>query len=230
MRVLITAGGTEEPVDGVRCLTNNSTGTTGGVLAQFFAERGAEVLLLHAVRARLTQIPVARETFVTFADLERALEHHLSVRDWDVVVHLAAVGDYSVASIEVDGQRIPTGGEGKIASGREVVIRLAPNPKLIDSLKLWSRNRAVRVVGFKFTNEPDSKKRRAQVLALLERGVADFVVHNDAREIDDQRHLATIHDRQGPVVQSETKDQLAEELWHVLIAGDTTHLGQERDQ
>jgi phosphopantothenoylcysteine synthetase/decarboxylase len=229
MRILITAGGTEEPVDGVRCLTNNSTGTTGGVLARFFAERGAEVLLLHAARARLNEIPVARETFVTFADLERALEHHLSARDWDVVVHLAAVSDYSVASIEVDGQRIQTGGEGKIGSGREVILRLAPNPKLIDSLKKWSRNRAIRVIGFKFTNEPDPQERRAQVLALLERGVADFVVHNDAHEIDDERHLATIHDLRGTVVRSETKDELAEQLWQVLIARDRTRLGQERN-
>lgn len=229
MRILITAGGTQEPVDGVRCLTNNSTGTTGGVLAGFFAERGAEVLLLHAARARLTQIPVERETFVTFADLERALEHQLSARDWDVVVHLAAVGDYSVASIEVDGRRIQTGGEGKIGSGREVILRLAPNPKLIDSLKKWSRNRAIRVIGFKFTNEPDPQRRRAQVLALLERGVADFVVHNDAQEIDDERHLATIHDLRGPVVRSETKDELAEKLWQVLIARDRTRLGQERN-
>jgi phosphopantothenoylcysteine synthetase/decarboxylase len=230
MRVLVTAGGTEEPLDGVRCLTNRSTGTTGGVLARFFAERGADVLLLHAARAPLVGTAVERETFVTFADLERALENHLSGCDWDVVVHLAAVGDYSVASIEVDGQRIPTGGGGKIGSDREVVIRLTPNPKLIDSLKIWSRNRAIRVVGFKFTNEPDPSKRRAQVQALLEREVADFVVHNDAREIDDERHRATIHDRRGPVVQSETKEQLAENLWQVLIAGDTAHLGRERDQ
>lgn len=230
MRVLMTAGGTEEPLDGVRCLTNISTGTTGGVLARFFAERGAEVLLLHAARARLAQIPVARETFVTFADLGRALEHHLSAYDWDVVVHLAAVGDYALASIEVDGQRVAVGGEGKIGSGHEVVMRLAPNPKLIDSLKKWSRNQALRVVGFKFTNEPDQQKRMAQVMALLERGVADFVVHNDALEIDNERHLATIYDRRGSIVQSETKDQLAEKLWQLLIAGDTTHLGQERGQ
>jgi hypothetical protein len=60
--------------------------------------------------------------------------------------------------------------------------------------------------------------------------VADFVVHNDALEIDNERHLATIYDRRGSIVQSETKDQLAEKLWQLLIAGDTTHLGQERGQ
>lgn len=221
MRVLITAGGTEEPLDGVRCLTNSSTGATGGALARFFSERGAEVLLLHAERAPLANVAVERETFVTFADLGRALEDQLSTRDWDVVVHLAAVGDYSVASLEVDGREIPPAGEGKVASGHEVVVRLAPNPKLIDSLKRWSRNPAVRVVGFKLTDEPDAESRAAQIRALLDRGVADLVVHNDVREIDARCHLTTIHDRQGPIIHTETKQHLAAELWRLLAAGES---------
>lgn len=222
MRILITAGGTEEPLDGVRCLTNRSTGATGGVLARYFAERGAEVLLLHAERAQLANIAVERATFVTFADLGRALEDHLSTHDFDIVVHLAAVGDYSVASLEVDGREIPLRGEGKVGSGHEVVIRLAPNPKLIDSLKKWSRNPAVQVVGFKLTDEPDAEIRAAQVRALLDRSAADLVVHNDVREIDDRHHLATIHDRRGPLVRTETKQHLAQELWRLVAAGEAT--------
>jgi phosphopantothenoylcysteine synthetase/decarboxylase len=218
MRILVTAGGTEEPVDGVRCLTNSSTGATGGVLARFFAECDAEVLLLHAARAQLSGIAVDREAFVTFADLGRALEHHLSSRDWDAVVHLAAVSDYSVASIEVDGSEVSPEGSGKIGSGHEVVIRLAPNPKLIDSLKTWSRNPSIRVVGFKLTDEPDPARRVDQVRTLLARGVADLVVHNDVREIDEVRHLATIHDSEGQILQTETKEQLAKELWRLLAA------------
>ena len=83
MRVLVTAGGTEEHVDGVRRLTNLSTGATGAVIARHFAEQGAEVLLLHAERASLGDIPVERETFVTFCDLEAALRRRLAERDWD---------------------------------------------------------------------------------------------------------------------------------------------------
>ena len=218
MKILITAGGTEEPVDGVRCLTNSSTGATGGVLARFFAERGAEVLLLHAARAQLADIAVEREEFITFADLARTLEDLLVNRDWDAVVHLAAVSDYSVASVEVDGKEMTPGAEGKLGSGREVVIRLLPNPKLIDNLRKWSRNPAIRIVGFKLTDEPDPGRRSAQVKALLERGVADLVVHNDIHEIGGERHLATIHDRQGAIVRTETKQQLAEKLWRVLAA------------
>jgi len=216
MKILITAGGTEEPVDGVRRLTNTSTGATGGVLARSFAEHGAEVLLLHAARAPLESVAVERDTFVTFDDLEKALRRHLGAFDWDAIVHLAAVSDYSVASIEVDGRSVPHGDEGKIGSGREVVIRLTPNPKLIDSLKTWSRNKAIRVIGFKLTNDPDAADRAARVRALLDRAGIDFAVHNDLGDMTADLHPAEIWSRRGPLVQTTTKEELAEALWALL--------------
>jgi phosphopantothenoylcysteine decarboxylase/phosphopantothenate--cysteine ligase len=217
MRVLVTAGGTSEPVDGVRRLTNTSTGRTGAIIAREFIDAGAEVLLLHAAGSSLPGVTVHTETFVSFEDLEKALKRHLSGTQWDAVIHLAAVSDYSVASVEIDGE--PANGVGKISSGREVVIRLRPNPKLIDGLARWSRNPDVRVVGFKLTNEPDPVSCLDQVSALLDRGAADFVVHNDLSEINGDRHLATIHDRRGVVARTETKEQLARELWRLLANG-----------
>jgi len=220
LRILVTAGGTEEPVDGVRRLTNLSTGATGGVLARHFAERGAEVLLLHAERAVPSEAPSEQQTFVTFADLEAALRQILSERRWDAVVHLAAVSDYSIASVEVDGRKIPVDDQGKIGSDSEVVIRLQPNPKLIDSIKQWSRNPGPLVVGFKLTNDSDPVVREAQVRRLLDRGTTDLVVHNDLRDINDVKHHATIFDSRGPLVRTETKEQLARELFRLMTNGD----------
>lgn len=216
MRILITAGGTEEPVDGVRRLTNTSTGATGGMIARIFAEHGADVLLLHAERAPLDSIEVERDTFVTFTDLENALRGHLGAEDWDAVVHLAAVSDYAVAGINIDGRTVPHGNEGKISGGHEVVIRLTPNPKLIDSLKLWSRNRGIRIIGFKLTNDPDPPARAARVRKMLDRGTIDYAVHNELSEITAQRHPAEIWSRQGPLVRTVTKEELAEALWTLL--------------
>jgi phosphopantothenoylcysteine decarboxylase/phosphopantothenate--cysteine ligase len=219
MRVLVTAGGTEEPLDGVRRLTNVSTGATGGALASALSERGAEVLLLHAERAAASRLAVERESFVTFADLERLLRRHLAARDWDAVIHLAAVSDYHVDSIEVDGRVVEPGGSGKIGTGREVVIRLAPNPKLIDSLRSWSRNSQITVVGFKLTDDPDAESRLRQVRALVDRGVADLVVHNDIREIDSECHLATIYRGETVVARTASKAELAAELWRQIEGG-----------
>jgi phosphopantothenoylcysteine synthetase/decarboxylase len=219
MRVLVTAGGTEEPLDGVRRLTNFSTGATGGVLARVFAERGAEVLLLHAERATLEDVSLERESFLSFAELEGALRRLLGERSWDVVVHAAAVGDYRVVSLEVDGRPVCAGGRGKIGTAAELLIRLRPNPKLIDSLRSWSRNPDLRVVGFKLTDDPDTASREDQVRALLARGVADLVVHNDLSEIDRDRHMATIYSPEGVVARAADKRGLAGELYRLLNGG-----------
>jgi len=219
MKILVTAGGTEEPVDGVRRLTNTSTGATGGVLARHFADCGAEVLLLHAERASLAELDLERDTFVTFADLEAALRRHLGGHNWDAVVHLAAVSDYSVASLEVDGRRVAHGDRGKIGSGLDVIIRLAPNPKLIDSMKSWSRNPSIQIVGFKLTNQLDQAKRAAQVQALLDRGTTDLVVHNDLSEIEGEDHKAEIWNPKGPVARTTTKTELAHALFELLHKG-----------
>lgn len=216
MKILVTAGGTDEPVDGVRRLTNVSTGATGGVLARRLNELGAEVLLLHAERAQLDTIDVERDTFVTFADLEAALRRHLGRSNWDAVVHLAAVSDYAIASIEVDGHEVPHGNHGKIDSGAEVLIRLKPNPKLIDSLRSWSRNSEIQVVGFKLTNNPGPAAREKKIRALLARGATDLVVHNDLSEITSDRHPAEVWSPLGPLARTETKDELAEVLFDLL--------------
>lgn len=226
MRVIVTAGGTEEPIDGVRRLSNVSTGATGGIIARTFAERGAEVLLLHAERAALQGPGLERDTFTTFADLEAALRRDLGESDWDAIIHLAAVADYSVASVEVDGSTVVHGNRGKIGSGRGVVIRLAPNPKIIDSLRTWSRNKKIRVVGFKLTNTPDPAVRVAEIRALLDRGTTNLVVHNDLSEIAGACHPAEIWTADGPIVRTETKTELALALFDLLQEGRNTGGGR----
>jgi len=219
MRVLVTAGGTEEPIDGVRRLTNVSTGATGAALARHFAARGAEVLLLHAARAAVGDQACEREPFTTFEDLEVALRRLLAARTFDVVVHAAAVGDWAVAAVELDGKAWDHRARGKLEGGRELVLRLRPNPKLIDSLRAWSANPALTVVGFKLTDEPDREARSEKARALLARGAADLVVHNDLSEIAGSRHRATIHGPAGVLAVAESNEGLAEMLIAILEKG-----------
>ena len=73
MKVLVTAGGTVEPLDGVRRLSNTSTGATGLALAREFAARGDEVVLLHAEGVNAGNLPVEQESYLTFDDLAAAL-------------------------------------------------------------------------------------------------------------------------------------------------------------
>lgn len=177
LRILVTSGGTAEPIDAVRVLTNLSTGATGARLAEDFARSGHEVVLLRAAGARPAG-GVREATFTTFADLDRKLAALLAAEEFDAIIHAAAVGDFSVAAVEVEGVRQPVG-DGKLGSGAAPTLRLHCNPKLLPTLRARSRRRDVRVIGFKLTRGAAAAEREAAVAALFGDGAVDFVVHND---------------------------------------------------
>jgi phosphopantothenoylcysteine decarboxylase / phosphopantothenate---cysteine ligase len=94
-RVVVSAGGTREPLDPVRFLGNRSSGKQGYALARAAAERGAEVVLV-------SSSSLAAPDGVTVVPVETALELQVAVtdavRDADVVVMAAAVADFRPAS------------------------------------------------------------------------------------------------------------------------------------
>jgi phosphopantothenoylcysteine decarboxylase / phosphopantothenate---cysteine ligase len=90
-RVLVSAGGTREPLDSVRFLGNRSSGRMGAAIAEEARRRGAEVTLLAANLAVPPPGDVAVVDTPTAADLEREA---LARSDADVIVMTAAVADY----------------------------------------------------------------------------------------------------------------------------------------
>jgi phosphopantothenoylcysteine decarboxylase/phosphopantothenate--cysteine ligase len=178
LRVLVTSGGTAEPIDGVRVLTNTSTGRTGAGIAGHLAGCGHEVVLL---RAR-TAVPAAgcrEEIFFTFAELDAALSRLLGREHFDAVIHAAAVGDFGIEAVVV-GDRSGPPGAAKLESGAApVTLRLRSNPKLVDSLRARSRNPALQVVAFKLTNGATAAAADLAVRTLFGHSGADWVVHND---------------------------------------------------
>lgn len=219
LRVLITSGGTNEPIDGVRVLTNSSTGATGALLADHFARAGHQVVLLRARNAVAPAATCDQETFGSFADLDAALARRLSGADFDAVIHAAAVSDFSVESIEIDGKKRPPG-DGKLPSGVTPTLHLRPNPKLLDTVRARSRNPRVHVVAFKLTRGADEPATRAAIDALLATGAADLVVHNDlARRAADGAFPADIWQRDGTLAaHCPDRAQIATELEKLLTA------------
>ena len=105
-RVLVTAGGTREPLDSVRFLGNRSSGKMGVALAEEAARRGASVTLLYANGSVPPPAGVEVVATPTAADLAREA---LARADADVVFMAAAVADYR-PSEPVTGKR-PKGQE-----------------------------------------------------------------------------------------------------------------------
>ncbi|WP_298180148.1 bifunctional phosphopantothenoylcysteine decarboxylase/phosphopantothenate--cysteine ligase CoaBC [Saccharomonospora sp.] len=96
VRVVVSAGGTREPLDPVRFLGNRSSGKQGYALARVAAQRGAEVTLVAAHTAALPAPAGVRVVSVsTAAELQTAVED-VAV-DADVVVMAAAVADFRPA-------------------------------------------------------------------------------------------------------------------------------------
>ena len=93
-RVLVSAGGTREPLDAVRFLGNRSSGRMGVALAEEARRRGAEVTLLAANLAVRPPGGIEVVPTPTAADMAAAADAR---RDFDVVVMAAAVADYRPA-------------------------------------------------------------------------------------------------------------------------------------
>jgi phosphopantothenoylcysteine decarboxylase/phosphopantothenate--cysteine ligase len=218
LRVLVTAGGTVEPVDGVRVLTNTSTGATGAGIATQLARAGHEVVLLRARGAIAADGPCREETFVTFAELDAALRRLLGTGRFDAVIHAAAVSDYGVDSIVSADGVVPAGVNGKIESGRAPLLRLHLHPKLVDGLRALSPG-PLAVVAFKLTHGADAEHATAAVRKLFKHSGADYVVHNDltARR-DGDAFPADIHHADGRVTACLDRRSLAAALEQLLAA------------
>jgi phosphopantothenoylcysteine decarboxylase/phosphopantothenate--cysteine ligase len=101
-KVVVTAGGTQEPVDPVRVLTNRSSGKQGFALAQSALDTGAQVALIATPTTEAQTPPVgARVVRVTTAKEMLAAVLAESV-DADILLMAAAVADFAVAQAAPD--------------------------------------------------------------------------------------------------------------------------------
>lgn len=145
LTVLVSAGGTREPIDPVRYLGNRSSGRQGVAVAAAAASRGAEVVLLAAnvddsVLAAAAGEPRVRVVSVgTALELQEAAAAEASAAD--VVIMAAAVADYRVARVA----------EGKLrkedSGGTPPALELVENPDILAGL-VRSRRDGQILVGF----------------------------------------------------------------------------------
>jgi phosphopantothenoylcysteine decarboxylase / phosphopantothenate---cysteine ligase len=92
LRVLVTAGGTREPIDSVRFVGNSSSGRMGVALAQAALGRGAQVTVIAANVALPRPAGAAWREVVTAAELQRECERRFG--DCDLLLMAAAVADF----------------------------------------------------------------------------------------------------------------------------------------
>lgn len=162
LRVLVTAGGTQEPVDKVRVVGNRSSGKMGRAVAREALRQGAEVTVVAANveegEPGVRWVPVG-----TYAELEEATLR--LAREADALVMAAAVSDFTPEQVE----------EGKIRRGgkKELDLKLVATGDVLKAVRESSPE--IFVVGFAATHGdpvPDAREK-------LESKGADLMVGND---------------------------------------------------
>jgi phosphopantothenoylcysteine decarboxylase/phosphopantothenate--cysteine ligase len=167
-RVLVSAGGTREPLDAVRFLGNRSSGRMGVALAEESRKRGADVTLL---AANLAVPPPRGVEIVETPTAESLLDAALAHADADLVLMAAAVADYRPA------ERME---EKRPKDERTWRLELEPTADVLHSLGERRTNGQV-LVGFAAETGTDGLSRAREE---LERKHVDLVVYNDVSRED----------------------------------------------
>jgi len=221
LKVLITAGGTKEKIDGVRFIANMSTGKTAASIADYFLRRNHDVTFIHSYDSAQPFNNCEKISFDDFSNFHGRIGKKLSEELFDVVIHNAAVSDYSVESLEIDGKKIDAPGVIKIDSDNPgMVLHLKRNEKIIDKLETYSVNKNIKVVGFKFTNTNDAAEREEAVKKLFMHSGSDYIVLNDKsdRDKNNLQKSFSIFNRSNKIEECNSSYELAQKLEKIIVS------------
>lgn len=204
-KVLITAGATQEPVDGVRFITNHSSGKMGMALAVAAAERGAEVTLVCGNVS--VDIPDCVENVVRVKTTEEMLSAVMeNYSEADYAVMAAAPADYKVKNYSAH----------KLKS-QELTLEMEKTPDIAKALGEVKGDRKTVI----FSAETDDLLNNAK--GKLKKKNADMVVANDVTKegagFNVDTNIATIITRDGEVLDFDKmlKTELADKILDVLL-------------
>jgi len=154
IRVLVTSGGTREPIDPVRYLGNRSSGRMGMSLAEAAAERGAEVVLVTTADLLPRVAGVEVERVETAEQMLEAVLHRLPRTE--LLLMAAAVADFRL--------KRPYASKIHRSDTPDLVLDLVPTVDVLAEV-LRRRSEGCRVVGFAAETEDVGRRGRAKLAA-----------------------------------------------------------------
>jgi phosphopantothenoylcysteine decarboxylase / phosphopantothenate---cysteine ligase len=211
-RVVVSAGGTREPLDPVRYLGNRSSGRQGYALATVAAQRGAQVTLVSGTTA--LQPPAAVELVSVESALELRAAMHEAAKEADAIVMAAAVADFrpvdlAAHKIKKDGSEPPP-------------LHLAVNPDILVEL-VEAREPGQVVVGFAAETGDESADVLEYGRRKLARKGCDLLLVNGVgaggafENVDNQGWLLGA-DGSESVIPQGSKALLASRIWDAVAA------------
>lgn len=181
--VLITAGGTREPIDPVRFIGNRSSGKMGYALAEAALRRGAKVILISGPTALK---PPSSAEFVpvqTAAQMREAVMAHLERSS--IIIKAAAVSDFTVRNAA----------EQKLKRKGPLTLELEPTPDILAEVAAKKGSRIVIGFAAETSNGLENARKKLQSKSL------DAIVLNDVSQpgigFDSERNAVTILSHSG---------------------------------
>lgn len=209
-RVVVTAGGTREPIDPVRFVGNRSSGRMGFALAEAARDRGAEVTLITGAYSATPPAGIPLQQVESTRDMLDAVL--AAAAEADVLIMAAAVADYTVA--KPAAQKIKKGSAAENPDG-SLTLSLVPNPDILKELAQMPAMRSLVRVGFAAETEHIAAN-AARKLAAKD---LDMLVANDVARSDigfqAQDNEVTLYSRDGSVeaLPIQSKRAVADAIW-----------------
>lgn len=235
MKIIITSGGTSEPIDSVRKITNNSSGRLGSLMAEKLCElKSVDKIFYVCSKSAILPINSKIETKIvsTVDSLLQTLKTTIQNEKIDYVIHAMAVSDYKVDYVttsnilseelhdmttkdiktKLQTQNLRLISDKKISSNMdELFIKLIKTPKVIAQIKKWDKN--IKLIGFKLLVDVSQKELINVAYDLLKANDCEFVIANDLKKINATEHNALLIDRQKNIVKLHNKNEIVEKIF-----------------
>ena len=223
MKIILTAGGTNEKIDDVRSITNFSTGRLGYAIGRAFTDHHRDkvekLYYLHGFRAayiendeKVEHIPIDG-----VMDLQAAFNKLLTEEKIDAVIQAMAVSDYLVNQVttldKLLGRENPQNeldfSASKIDSDiDDLIIHMKRAPKVISTVKELSPDTTL--VGFKLLSGASHGELIDVGYNLLKKNGCDFVLANDLKEMKDGQHPGYLIHRDKSYDVMKNNEEIAE--------------------
>ena len=232
INVIVTAGGTSEPIDNVRRIANTGTGRLGSLIAE---ELAADAMVGHIfyVCAKDSFRPVSEKVVCveieSVSDLQAAVTELMEKNEIHGIIHSMAVSDFTPAfsfSEEQLAKKLPASSTqeelanwfaeneqiknsaSKISSDTEhLVLVLKKTPKIISYLREWQPK--AKIIGFKLLVDVPKESLLTVAKNSLTNNKTDFIFANDLTEIHGETHHGYLLSKDGTVEEAQSKSEIA---------------------
>lgn len=238
--ILITAGGTVEPIDRVRSITNKGTGRLGSLVADSLADNDevGKIFYIHAVNSFLPATNKSVNISIESTDdLEREVKRLCAEEKIDAVVHSMAVSDYSVRAVlpieDIAGKNLSSEelielfdccniqkAHNKLPSSlKSPLILLEQTPKILPMFRKLLPE--AMIIGFKLLDNVSHEELIDTAHRLLISNGCDYILANDYVSVESGRHEGFLIDREKTEKRSIGKQRIADMIAKAIINGGT---------